>query len=335
MVCKADPMERVLVTELQGSEEVVLARRVADGKAGRFQIVKILKSAAKIQPGTEVDASLPLFSTDGGKIGQGTMLLMRRDAKSDWIIRAPASGLHQVLFFRKVLSIPTVKAAENADHDARRADFFLRYLHHADPLLDRAAAAEIASAPYPALKAVKEKLSLEKIRKELESPAAGERRPLYYTLLGVCGDETGAAAINQTLDAMWKSNGSKNLAALLTAKLELEGEAAADEIEARYFRDRARTLPEIEAAILALRVHGDTDDTISQDRAIAAYRTLLDDREPLVFFIAGDLARWGDWASKDRLVDIAEKRGDDLPEIRREVDAYLKLYPESVPNSSP
>lgn len=335
MVCVADPMERVLVTELEKSEEVVLARPVPDSRDGRFQIVRVLKGESSITPGTEVVASLPLFSEDGGKMGPGIVLLTRRNVDSFWIIRAPASVLHQVLFFQKVLSIPPAPDEAGAAHAARRTKFFLRYLHHADPLLDRAAAAEIANAPYSALKAVKEGLSHDKIRGKVDEYQAGEdQRALYYTLLGICGNEDDRALINERVDSLWRSGGSKNLAAMLTAKLELEGESAVDEIETRYFRDRSRTLPEIEAAVLALRVHGDADDAISRDRVIAAYHTFFDDREPLIFYIAADLARWEDWDSKERLVEIAEARGDDLPEIRRQVEAYLKCYSNS-PDGDP
>lgn len=329
MVCVADPMERVLVTEVQGSEDVILARPSNGGEANRFQITKVLKSAADLQSGAEVRASLPLFSTDAGKIGRGTVLLTRRDAKSAWIIRAPANGLHQVAFFQKVLSMPPEL------DDTPRTAFFARYLHHADPLLAKAAAAEIASAPYASLAVLKEKLEAEKIRAHLQDPAAGDRRALWYTLLGVCGDADDAAAIDKTVDAMWRSKGWKNLAALLTAKLELKGEPAVAEIEERYIRDEGRTLPEIEAAILALRVHGNADGAISRRRAIEAYRCLLDDRERLVFLIAGDLARWEDWESKERLVAIAEEHGDALPEIWREVAKYLALSPQRLTDLAP
>jgi hypothetical protein len=329
MVCVADPLERVLVTELQASEDVVLARTLTDGgDEGRFRISKVLKGSAGTKAGLEVDAQLPAFSTDAGKVGKRVVLLTRRDKDAQWIMRAPASLLHQMLFYQKVMSMQQVKSAEQAQEDRRRAAFFLSYLHHADPLLVRVAAAEVSSAPYPAMKALKEKLDVKKIRAELENPASFERFALYFTLLGLCGDEKDAAGIDRRLDSMWRANASSKLAALLTAKLELGGEAAVDEIEARYFRDQGRTLPEIEAAVLALRVHGDTSDKISQARAIEAFRSLLVDREPLVFLIAEDLARWKDWESKDRLIAIAEKRGGDLIEIRSSVDAYLEACPQ-------
>jgi hypothetical protein len=292
------------------------------GVGGGFAVTKVLRSGEGLEVGAEVKAALPLFSSDGGKMGRGVVLLTRQGAGADWVIRAPASGLHQVAFYQKVLSMP-----EDLD-EVRRAAFFARYLHHADAVLARAAAAEISSAPYAALGAMGEKLDAEKIRAALEDPAAGDRRALWYTLLGVCGDEADAVEIGETVETMWAGNGWRNLAAVLTAYLELEGEGAVDEIEAKYFRDRERTLPEIEAAILALRVHGDADGVISRDRALESFRSFFEDREPLVFLIVPDLARWEDWESKDRLVALAERRGDEMMEIRQRVNEYLELCPK-------
>tara|TARA_R110000850_G_scaffold49672_8_gene122302 strand:- start:2042 stop:3103 length:1062 start_codon:yes stop_codon:yes gene_type:complete len=326
MVCVADPMEGVLVSELQRSQEIVLARPVAGGGANQYGITKVLKGDW-VDPGDQVEAGLPLFSEDGGKMGGGMVLLTRFDDYSGWVIRAPAQGLHQVLFFRKVLELLSTEDSGDESASSRRAAFFAGYLHHPDPMMARAAAAELSKVPYSEMVNLKGRLDSEKVRAELDGKAADYQRPFYYTLLGVCGDAGDAASINQMIDSMWTTNGYRMLPALLTAKLEFEGEPAVEEIEARYFRDRNRTLPEIEAAVLALRVHGNADGEISRKRVIEAYRTFFIDREPLIFYIVDDLARWEDWDSKESLVAIAEQRGDDLHEIRRKVDKYLEACP--------
>lgn len=55
---------------------------------------------------------------------------------------------------------------------------------------------------------------------------------------------------------------------------------------------------------------------------------MFDEREPLVFLIAGDLARWEDWESKERLLELVKRRGQDFPELRLRVDAFLVRCPE-------
>ena len=49
---------------------------------------------------------------------------------------------------------------------------------------------------------------------------------------------------------------------MLAANLELRGPSRVDWIEQAYFADRTRTLPEIQAALLALGVHGDGNATV-------------------------------------------------------------------------
>ena len=127
---------------------------------------------------------------------------------------------------------------------------------------------------------------------------------------------------------MWKGNSWRNLGGVLTAMLELHGEAAVAELEERYLKDQNRTLPEIEQAILALRVHGDTNDRISRSRVLQSLRLMMDVREPLVFLIVPDLARWEDWASKERLQDLVKRRGTGIPELRQQVDQYLVRCPK-------
>ena len=52
---------------------------------------------------------------------------------------------------------------------------------------------------------------------------------------------------------------STNLSALLGAYIELRGPAGIEQVEKLYLADSARTKPEIEAALIALKVHAETD----------------------------------------------------------------------------
>lgn len=325
LVCVADPLETVLVAELERSAQVVLARPVGDSDEGRFRIETIYRGTDGLAVGTEVKASLPLFSSEQAKIGQGAVLLTRRGHKAEWVIRAPASPSH-VAFFEEVLTLPKAGSGDLLD-ELGRAIFFARHLHHEDAVLARAGAAELTRLPYPMLRRIRSRLDPEKIRKELGNPASADRYALFHTLLGLCGTDEDRAEIRRRLETMWQGKNWRSLGALLTAKLELEGESVVDEIEERYFRDRERTLPEIEQAILALRVHGDADDGVGRQRIIVAFRNFLSHREPLASLVIADLTRWQDWESKQVLVGLAERRGDDFPEIRRQVDAYLLLCP--------
>jgi hypothetical protein len=173
LVCKASPLESVLVTELEGSEEVVVGRPSESGEPDRFRIDKILKGSAGLK-GIEVKATLPLFSTDAGKTGRGAVLLTRWNKDANWIIRGPAVDRYHTAFYDEVLSL---SPRENGDliDEVGRVTFFMAYLHHEDSILAKAAATEVANASYAAIKVAKRKLDPVKIREALADPAIGDR----------------------------------------------------------------------------------------------------------------------------------------------------------------
>jgi hypothetical protein len=82
---------------------------------------------------------------------------------------------------------------------------------------------------------------------------------------------------------------------MIGADLELRGPSQVGWVEAMYFADRSRTMPEIEAALLALNVHGDANRTVPRERVIQAYRAFIRERPPMAGFVAMQLADWGYW----------------------------------------
>ena len=104
-----------------------------------------------------------------------------------------------------------------------------------------------------------------------------------------------AAALEQRLEAAWKSGDATNLASMLAADLELRGAARMTWVEERYLRDRARSAPEIEAALLALSVHGNANGVIPRERVIQSYRVFMKEHPEIAGYVAPDLAAWQYW----------------------------------------
>ena len=61
------------------------------------------------------------------------------------------------------------------------------------------------------------------------------------------------------MQAARKTHDAKGLPALLGACIELNGPAGIEQVEKLYLTDSSRTKPEIEAALIALKVHGESD----------------------------------------------------------------------------
>ena len=106
-----------------------------------------------------------------------------------------------------------------------RVALTLPYLENAEPLVAEAAYGEVAAAPYAAMRSAKPQLHARVVRAWLADPKLAARSRLYLLLLGLAGNTADVAALEQRLDAAWKSGDVTNLASMLAADLELRGAA--------------------------------------------------------------------------------------------------------------
>ena len=106
------------------------------------------------------------------------------------------------------------------------------------------------------------------------------------------GNAEDAARIEQRIEAARTSRDTTNLAAMIGADLELRGPSRVEWVEAMYFADHTRTMPEIEAALLALQVHGNANGTVPRERVIQSYRAFIRERPAMAGFVAQQLADW-------------------------------------------
>ncbi|MCE9546268.1 MAG: hypothetical protein K8T25_12200, partial [Planctomycetia bacterium] len=115
-------------------------------------------------------------------------------------------------------------------------------------------------------------------------------------------------------------------------------------VEEMFLKKKDADYTQTYSAIMAVRFHGQQADIIPRDRAIAALRLMLD-RPQLADLVIPDLARWEDWESVDRLVELFKTstkewsyvrvpiinflRACPRPEAKAKLDELAKLDPES------
>jgi hypothetical protein len=117
---------------------------------------------------------------------------------------------------------------------------------------------------------------------------------------------------------------------MLAADLELRGPSRVGWIEQAYFADRTRTLPEIEAALLALGVHGGANAAVPRDRVIAAYRFFIRERKAMAGFVAQQLADWEYWDVTAEYVALLESDAVKDPASHFAVVNYLHRSPRAA-----
>ena len=278
--------------ELVTAPDVVLAVPTRD--PDRFRVTQVIKGEQP--PGRTIEGvhprSGPLPSPAASGSGK-PLLLVRDEHLPTWEVLGAIDAGHSV-WLRKVAR--GKRAADMSAEEWRaRVALAAPYLENRDPLVAEIAYAELAAAPYAALLAAKPRLSAAAVRRWLGDPELAPRQRLYLLLLGLVGNGQDAAALEQGLEAAWQSGDATSLGPMLTADLELRGEARMGWVDERYLRDPKRSSREIEAVVLALGVHGDANRTISRDRVIQSYRLFIRERKDLAGLVAPDLAAWNYW----------------------------------------
>jgi hypothetical protein len=109
----------------------------------------------------------------------------------------------------------------------------------------------------------------------------------------------------------------------------LRGPSQLDWIEARFFADRARTMPEIDAALLALNVLGDANAAIPRARVIRAYRDFIGLRPAMAGFVAPQLEYWSAWDAAPDFSAIVRANAVSDPASQFAIDNYLRRAAEA------
>lgn len=318
--------KKSLAEKIDEHPDVVLARptRLDDPQ---FRITAALKSgggaergmvvAAVISPDAEAPESIENLLT--------SFLLTRREGTREWVIQSPA-GLHLTPFFRRVVAL-SPDYALSEDLYEERLRFFLPLLAHPDTRITNSAVAAIGRAPYLTVRGLAPDLERTRVRTWIDDPKHAGWRSLQYTLLGICGEEADVVFLRDRLEGMWARNEATDLASMLVASIELEGEAAAARIVDAYVKDRERTFAEIKAALLALAMQGDERDPLPREPVIAAFDWLVANRTPLAYLVVPDYVRWEHWEVMPGLVELARSRGHQFPYIRQRVIRFLEACP--------
>lgn len=289
---------------LDMADRAVLAVPFAD--ANRFRIVEVVKGKDAVG---DIIADPPTGLGEATAPGSEPCLLVRdpfasqwtdlgtiRAEYADWLRRVAATAL--VKGDRPRPTWPSNMQTSSTLSYAgwrQRVALVLPYLENSDPLAAQIAWGELARAPYAILDVARSQIDAAAVESWLDDPKLVTRYAAYTLLLGFVGGPADAARLEQHIEAAWSSHDATNLAAMIGADLELRGPSRVGWVEAMYFADRSRTMPEIEGALLALNVHGDVNRTVPRQRVIQAYRAFIRERPRMAGFVAQQLADWDYW----------------------------------------
>jgi hypothetical protein len=319
--------------QLDRADRVVLAMPLAGGN--QFHIIEIVKGKDAI--GDVIDE--PVTGFDAAAAAGGDPFLLLRDPLAPQWIGLGTIRAEQANWLRQLTATFLVKGDHprptwpmnmltsfplSYDGWWQRIALVLPYLENPDPLAAQIAWGELARAPYAIMDVARSRVDASAVEGWLDDPKLASRHAAYTLLLGFVGGPANAARLEQRLEAAWNAHDATNLAAMIGADLELRGPSRVDWVEAMYFADRSRTMPEIEAALLALQVHGDANHTMPRERVIQAYRVFMRERPPMAGFVAPQLADWDYWDAATEYAALLTSNAIRDPASEFAVATYLQ-----------
>lgn len=278
-----------------------------------FEITKVFRGQELIKPGMKFNALLV------GKydLGQQFFVMGVDPPKISWTTPMKASP-RMLEYFDRLQTLP--------EKGADRLAFFQDYFEDEEPALAFDAYDEFAKAPYEDLIELKDRMDRPRlIRLIQDDDTSPNRRRLYFTMLGVCGQPEDTKMLEELMLSGSRKK-MRGLEALIACYLTLKGEAGMDLVSKTFFEDPDCEFTNTMLAMQALRFHAAEADVIPKERIVAAARHVLD-RDEARDMVIPDLARWEDWTVMERLVKIFRESDGDDNWIRVPIASYLFACP--------
>jgi hypothetical protein len=262
--------------ELIYAEHSVLAMPVPE--RNEFQVVALIKGDAP--PGNTInigDVFRPAPKSDK------PLLLIRDKSWRQWVNFGSVS-VEQAKWLRH-LSMTKRNFEMNDAEWREHVAYFLPYLENPEPMVAEIAYNELARAPYRALRSLKPRLDAVVVRAWLKDPKLAARQPTYLLLLGIAGTAQDGRWLAERIEIARTTHATANLPALVGAYIELRGPAGVEQVQKLYLADSSRTKPEIEAALVALKVHGESD-SVACDRVNEALKDFIKQNPSLASLVS-------------------------------------------------
>lgn len=322
----------MLGQKIDSADAIVLATPLGD--AGPYRVMTSIKG--EIPDGMiilDATSAAPDFIVKGfpsliirnKSSQQWTAIGSVSASQVDWLRAFVATGPSTDTPAKKSFPRTLYTTADPSDQDwITRLALVAPVLESSDRLVAQIAYGEIARAPYRLLRSLKGTRDPAEVLTWLNDPELAARRPAYTLLLGVTGGTSQAQYIDARIEEDRAAHRADDLAALITASLEINGPERLHSVTAAFLTDKSRSLPEIEAALLALSVQGTADATIRRNQIVFAYGEFVRAHPPMAGFVVQDLSDWGSFEIANELEIIAKSGAIHDPASLYAITTYLQ-----------
>ncbi|MBU3030699.1 hypothetical protein [Paracoccus marinaquae] len=315
---------------LDDADQAVLAVPSEDG--GFWRILATLKAEGPVDIG-QLNTELP--PAGGGADGQAELLI--RSGLGHFWSRQGRNDPSHAGWLGRLANSGSPDAVEDSGAKAaawqERLRLIAPHLDSGAPEIEAWAHGELSRAPYAAIRELGEAFSPADLMSRIAAEAHPGHRVAFILMLGATGDDQASAWVDDALLGEMAGDASQ-LSALLAARLDLRGADVVDWIGTHYLLDRRRGPAEIEAALLALSVHGDIGTVIPRARIVSTLRDFVRERPAMAGFVAPDLIRWQEWGATEDYVNLLNDEAIADPAGEFAAVSYVNLSPDIEAKSS-
>lgn len=326
-----DAPSLTLAEEIDQSAHVLLAKWIGgtdptDVSAGTAEF-EILEVAESEDDAFEVGQTIKLPQYLAGDKKAQYLLMGPSTRVLDWQIPREVSKAG----WKYLSDLPS--PVTSPDGKIKRLRYFVEYLQHSELAISNDAYGEFASAKYDTIKALREEFPREKLTEWIAHPDTPvTRMGLYGLLLGLCGDDASAAAMEKKILTP-ETSFRLGIEGVISGYLLIKGEDGLKVLENKIIKSTTWTssdgevkkvpFSEVFAVMQALRFMWTYEpDRISKDRLKQAMHELLE-RPELSDLVIADLARWQDWSKQDRLMAMYDEEDYAIPSVKRAIIRYM------------
>ena len=212
--------------------------------------------------------------------------------------------------------------ATDAQTTDSRMTYFVPLLGHPNRRIHELAYLEIGRASYSDIKAHAQKWPVQDMRDLLENPQMLEWFPLAIMILGMNAEPRDEETILSRISLANSYGFKANLAAWITAYIEIRGVEAVERIEADFLVKPDREREQLEPLIVAMSVHGTNSPGELRNRVVDAYLKMLEVHPQMVSAVTRDLAAWKRWDTTKAITGIM----DNWPESDAMSDFAVKSF---------
>lgn len=323
-ICAPSDAQNTLVRQLAAAERVVLAQPAVTSSA------RVTATATVALRGALPQA---LLTFDKPHATQG-MQPVRPDDLLLLVLNVGGAGWAALGYlppsresWLRDLAKP-LTAASNAGAALDKTKRVARDLEDDYPLVAQAAYDDLSAQPYAVLRALAPTLDGRRVAQWVGDPSRSSRRPLYYLLLGLSGKTADADALAAQALRAEPGRSAAELSAVIAAVVALRGEAGLAWVEQHFLSTPGVSDADVQAALLALSVHGTDASAVSQNQVVAVYDRFVHSNPQRAGFVASDLATWGHWEFAEAFGSALRAGGTQVFVSRYAMVFYLLRNPQ-------